>query len=594
MLIASNKKELKWQNNMLQRAFEMLPANVSVIDANYNLIFTNRRTNKRADDDPTLEGEKCFKSCLYIKRPEDCFAKKVYASGDPVLGHQVQIKDDKWVEIDCLPIKDEFGKVMMVVEYISDVTHYEKRMERWQLALRGNKDGIWDWNIPTGEMFFSDQWQEMLGYQPGEVEGLLKGFSKLVHPSDIGLVMKRLNDHMAKKTDRFSMDYRMLCADGKYKWVEGRAQAVWDKDGNALRMTGTQSDIMERKSSELETMRQTLHDDLTGLYNRTYFDDSLVRLDTQRMLPLSIIMGDVDGLQVINDIFGRMVADQLVCKIADILRKSCRKEDIITSWGGEQFALLLPNTSENTAYAICRRIQDTCQEYEKEVIRPSISMGLVTKVSLKHSIHDLLMEAEDELHKQQLAETRTSHNMVLEALERNLFEESHESEEHARRLSLLEYPFGKLLRLSGSDHDALLQLCRFHDVGKIAINNQILTKNGLLTMKEWEQMKTHPDIGRRIAKASPKLKHLAELIYTHHERWDGNGYPNGLRGKKIPRLTRMLAIMDAYDVMTNERTYKKTMTHTEALEELKLKAGTQFDPDMVKIFLRIDWSNLKL
>jgi HD-GYP domain-containing protein (c-di-GMP phosphodiesterase class II) len=124
-----------------------------------------------------------------------------------------------------------------------------------------------------------------------------------------------------------------------------------------------------------------------------------------------------------------------------------------------------------------------------------------------------------------------------------------------------------------------------HDIGKIGIDNSILNKPGKLSKNEWEIMKKHSEIGYRIAMSSPELEPIAEYILAHHERWDGNGYPQGLKGEEIPLLSRILAVVDSYDAMTEDRVYRKAMTHQAAIEEIKKNAGTQFDPNIAQIFI---------
>lgn len=273
---SQNKEKL---SQLLQSVIDIFPGDLSVIDPAYNLVHTNLQRQDFGIDKNGLVGEKCFRNCKYLQNsPEECFAKQVFNTGEAILKKQIQLKNGRWVEVNCLPLKDDAGKTMMVVEFISDITQYkdtkislQEREERWQLALEGNKDGIWNWTIRSNEVFFSDRWLQMLGYLPGDVKNTFQHFTSLVHPADIGKVMKGLQEHMAKKTSHFSMEYRMLCADKTYKWIHGRSQATWDKMGEAIRMTSSHTDITERKIRENQINYLTFHDKLTGLILMTLF-----------------------------------------------------------------------------------------------------------------------------------------------------------------------------------------------------------------------------------------------------------------------------------------------------------------------------------
>ena len=591
--------DFSFLSSLLQSVIDIFPGDLTVVDQDLNVIYSNITLEDQLIP-KRINGEKCFRHCRYVhENADNCMAREVFMTGRPILGKQILCKGDKWVEINCLPLTDRDGMVSLAVEFISDITDYKRtelslkeNEERWELALKGNNDGIWDWNIQDNVMFFSDRWLAMLQYEPNELPNTLQGFSSLIHHQDIGFFMKSLQDHMEQKTPSFNVEYRMKCKDGSYQWILGRAQAIWNDDGKAIRMTGSHTDITDRKIREEEVKYLTFHDKLTGLYNRAYFEDAIKRLDVERQLPLSVIIGDVNGLKVTNDIFGHMIGDELLMKISDILRQACRKEDVISRWGGDEFAILLPKTTEKIAFEICRRVQNACEEQEEKVIKPSISLGAATKTSMKHKIPDVIKEAEDLMYRHKLLESRSNQSVIISSLEKTLFERSNETEEHAQRMKLMGFHLGKNLELTASEQDALSLLCVLHDIGKIAITDNILTKNGKLTADEWHQMKKHPEIGYRIAKSSNKLEHIAEFILFHHEKWDGTGYPKGLKGKEIPKISRLLSIIDAYDVMTHERVYKEPRSHNESIKELKRCAGTQFDPDMVKSFVSIDWKEL--
>lgn len=347
------------------------------------------------------------------------------------------------------------------------------------------------------------------------------------------------------------------------------------------------AEALKRIRYEDRIRYMSFHDSLTSLYNRAFFDEELARLDTHRQLPISIIMGDVNGLKLVNDVFGHRKGDGLLRELADIIKGTCRMEDIVARWGGDEFAILLPQTDEKRANAICQTIRSRCQKSEFDPVQPSLALGMATKKEPGMDIQKVLKEAEDRMYRNKLMESRSARSSIITSLEKTLWEKSYETEEHARRMQDMAKAIGKSLKLSASQMDNLVLLATLHDIGKIAIPEEIIKKPGPLTPKEWEVVKRHPEVGFRIAESSPELGPIADAILAHHEWYDGTGYPRGLRGEAIPLIARIIALIDAYDVMLHGRPYKEPMTVKEALKEVQDCAGSQFDPYLVTLFVNL-------
>ena len=176
---------------------------------------------------------------------------------------------------------------------------------------------------------------------------------------------------------------------------------------------------------------------------------------------------------------------------------------------------------------------------------------------------------------------------IIASIEKKLHEKSAETRETYDRIKNLALAIGRSLKLQKADMDNLALFSDFHDIGKAAIKASILNKKARLVEKEWQIMKMHPEIGYRIAKSSTELVMIADAILAHHENWDGTGYPYHLKGSKIPVLARIIAVVEAYDVMTKGRTYKKPVSREEAIEELTRNAKKQFDPRIVNSFIEL-------
>jgi HD-GYP domain-containing protein (c-di-GMP phosphodiesterase class II) len=197
----------------------------------------------------------------------------------------------------------------------------------------------------------------------------------------------------------------------------------------------------------------------------------------------------------------------------------------------------------------------------------------------------VLREAEGNMYQQKLLDGKSYRNAIINTLLATLYEKSMETEGHSKRIETHCHSIGRRMQLSSKELDELSLLAVLHDVGKVGINPDILKKPGKLSAEEWLEMRRHPEIGYRIVQATPELANVADFILSHHERWDGRGYPRGLSQTEIPLLCRILAVSDAYDAMTNDRAYRSAMSHEEAVAELEKNAGTQFDPYIVNLFI---------
>jgi diguanylate cyclase (GGDEF)-like protein len=330
-------------------------------------------------------------------------------------------------------------------------------------------------------------------------------------------------------------------------------------------------------------------DSLTNLYNNLYFESLLRESLTENRLPCSLIVCDINGLKLINDIYGKDTGDQVIRSIAQTILEITRSSDIVIRTGGDEFFICLPQTDKKIAGALCDQIRAKAAISQGHPLPDglvlSVSTGVTTLSSLKDSYSKGFQEAETLMNKYKLLETRSMRSSTVSVMLRTLQEKNIETGDHFDRMKNHCLNIGHHLGLPASMLADLALLAVFHDIGKIAISDNIINKNAKLTRQEKDEIKKHSEYGYRITQAAVEFQHLSEYILTHHEKWDGTGYPGRLKGENIPLLSRILAIVDSYDAMTHVRPYREALSEKEAIAEIINCAGSQFDPRIAKVFV---------
>ncbi|MFP4015410.1 MAG: HD domain-containing phosphohydrolase [Halanaerobiales bacterium] len=344
-------------------------------------------------------------------------------------------------------------------------------------------------------------------------------------------------------------------------------------------------DLTEEKEYQNQINYLTYHDGLTGLYNRNYLNTKLTKIDVKENLPLSVIVGDLNGLKLTNDAFGHNKGDKILIRSAEIIKEVCRETDIPVRWGGDEFLIYLPNTTYHEARKIVRTISYKFEHVKIGPIQPTIALGFETKNEPEENIEIIFRQAEEHMYTNKLQESKNAHSAIISSLRKTLSETTNETSIHCKRVKNLVIKLGKSIGLSDHQLIEVGLLAELHDLGKVAVSEQILTKDDTLNDDEWDQIKKHCEIGYKVASSSPELSKIAEGILSHHEWWNGEGYPHGLKGEEIPLSSRIVAIVDAFDVMTNGRHYKQARLLEEAVDELIRGKGKQFDPELVDIFV---------
>jgi diguanylate cyclase (GGDEF)-like protein/PAS domain S-box-containing protein len=367
--------------------------------------------------------------------------------------------------------------------------------------------------------------------------------------------------------------------------TNGRHYATYSYSPKKFQFAVLVSDIEDRIQREERINYLSYHDPLTGLYNRRFYEEELKRLDTERNMPLTIAMGDINGLKLVNDALGHQAGDELIKNVAEAIRLCCRTDDIIARVGGDEFVIILTNTDALEAEKLLARIGSIALGHQVKGIVTSISFGYETKTSKEQSMDELFKSAEDQMYRHKLSESASIKSNMISLIMNTLNEKNPYDQFHAERVSRICEFITKCLNFQHDDIHETKLAGLMHDIGKIGIDEKVLNNEGKLNIEERDEIKRHSEVGYRILSSCNEFSEIANYILAHHERWDGKGYPQRLKGEEIPIQGRIIAIADAFDAMISERPYKKALSIDEALAEIDRCAGTLFDPEIAKVFV---------
>ena len=474
-----------------------------------------------------------------------------------------------------------------------DVTHWQQmeetlymEKERFQTTLMSIGDGVIAVDANERITFMNAMAQKLSGWSQEEITGLpFRNFFTIINE----ITGKRINPITqvlkSQTIAELENNIALIKKGCTLMAIEESAAPIRDKNGHIQGVVLVFRDVTEKKRIRNEIEYLSFHDYLTGLYNRRFFEEELLRLDNVKHLPLSVIMIDVNGLKLTNDAFGHQTGDALLKKAAEIIVSACPSGQLVARTGGDEFSVILRKTSSEQAHRICKNIQKKAASETLNSVIISVAVGHDTKELPSQDIYDIVRSAENYMYRDKIRTSRSMRSKTLDLIIQTLNKSYHTEQKHTENVRQLCRQIGQALHMTAEDCKRLELAGFLHDIGKIVVPTEILNKPHMLTKEESEIMQRHCEAGYQILKSVEEYSSIAEYVLCHHERWDGDGYPRKLKGENIPLITRIVTVADAFETMTSGRPYRKPLSREQAVLELESNAGTQFDPHIVQVFV---------
>lgn len=580
-------------NKVAKYILDNMPFPIWIKDLNNNFVFANNEFEKIYGNNNENKSAKHY-VCKNCNLKDLCNTK---------VNEVIKSKKSESFEIEIgkiinqcyiTPYLDDNKNLLGVIGVLIDITaskENQRQIEESENILRTIIDTFPDY------IFYKDKDCKYVGYNKKWKEHYNKlGVSSMIGKTDLDIGV--LSHDLAKlfieqdkeiiKSKSIKVSEHIAIDDnGKRIIQETRKVPVIGENGDVWGIVGLSCDVTEKIEMKEKLVKLSYTDNLTGVYNRACFEEKKEELNTKENLPIGVIMGDVNGLKVVNDTFGHLEGDRLLKEMTKVLTNATANKGYIFRWGGDEFIILMPNCDENKCESIVESIIKECRETKFNLIDMSISMGISIKKNLEEDIYENLKDAEEKLYRQKFLSEKSIRSSIIFSLSQSLHEKNVETEEHTKRLVKHANKIGKKLGFTIAQLDELELVTKLHDIGKIGVSEKILLKQSKLTDAEFKEIKTHTERGYRILQASGELSHIARSVLTHHERFDGGGYPLGLKGEEIPIMARIVNVVDSYDAMVSDRGYNIIKSKDKAILEILKCRGGQFDPKIADLFIDI-------
>ncbi|NTW96241.1 MAG: PAS domain S-box protein [Erysipelotrichaceae bacterium] len=505
------------------------------------------------------------------------------------------------VSTNCFPILDENGHLKGYRGSNVDVTSRKKiedalrlSEKKFLLITENISDVIWVLKPLTNELtYITPSVLSQIGYTPEEAmkikaEDLIlsTSFEKFKETIDKGAEYYIQHPEEDKI---WVFEIQEYCKDGTIIWVESSMRFRFDEQGE-VEVVGVSRNIDHRKQTEKEILYLSYHDQLTGVYNRAFYEEEILRLNTARNLPFTLVVCDINGLKLTNDAFGHMAGDRLIISLAQVFQRVCRKDDIIARIGGDEFALLLPKTSEKVAQMVLSRIYDEITLTKPERIKLSASFGLKTKTSVDEDFSEIFKQAEDRMYLEKIKHHSNIKTGTIDLVATSLFEKYPEEKKHAHNVSVLCRKIGEALGMTSREVADLEMAGFLHDIGKIGLEEGLINPEKYAIFDETPEFKRHSEMGYQILRSVYTYAHIAEYILAHHEWFNGMGYPKGLKGNEIPLQGRIIKLANDFSSQIDREgsDIPKTMKFIEE------RSNIQYDPALVLLLKKMYGNSTQL